>query len=187
LWNRKYLTIWGNLSSTSSRVAQSLFFFCVVFCRSVFVRLTIVLSVSPFTASDYPFAVFTIFCSRNGAPCGQNKTRTLYVFITITDWIDISDGELLFPSYTVRFYYYHWLDRYLWWWAIIPIVHCTFLLLTNYIDISDGELLFPSYTVRFYYYHWLDRYLWWWAISPIVHCTFLLLSLTGSIFLMVSY
>ena len=141
MWNRKYLTIWGNLSSTSSRVAQSLFFFCVVFCRSVFVRLTIVLSVSPFTASDYPFAVFTIFCSRNGAPCGQNKTRTLYVFITITDWIDI----------------------------------------------SDGELLFPSYTVRFYYYHWLDRYLWWWAISPIVHCTFLLLSLTGSIFLMVSY
>jgi hypothetical protein len=44
------------------RVARSLVF-CVVFCRSLFVRflLTIVLSFPRFTDSDYKFGIFKLF------------------------------------------------------------------------------------------------------------------------------
>jgi hypothetical protein len=43
-------------------VVQSLVF-CVVFCRSLFVLLVIVLSVVPFMVSDYPFGIFwSLYC-----------------------------------------------------------------------------------------------------------------------------
>jgi hypothetical protein len=61
---QELLTLPDHLSSppvfSGVRVARSVVF-CVVFCRSLFVLLAIVLSVLRFTDSDYPFGIFKLF------------------------------------------------------------------------------------------------------------------------------
>jgi uncharacterized membrane protein len=64
---QELLTLPENLSSppvfSGVRVTQSLAL-CVMFCRSLFVLLAIVLSVLlRFTDSDYPFGIFKLFLS----------------------------------------------------------------------------------------------------------------------------
>ena len=47
------------------RVARFSIIFCVMFCRSLFFLLSIVLSVLRFVASDYPFGIFKLFLQKS--------------------------------------------------------------------------------------------------------------------------
>jgi len=68
------------------RVARSLVF-RVMFCRSLFVLLSVVLSVLlRFTTSDYPFSIFKLFVQRISSLNREEENKSNHFPILWNDW-----------------------------------------------------------------------------------------------------